>query len=194
MAVLVIGGMPGCGKTTLAINVARDMGLEEVVQTDVLKTVLKASGCRDASVDTSHNAWRRLGGEKSPSALKAGYRLHTDTYRKLLQDIVSISAGMGKALVLEGAQISPFNFEVLEGRKLGYYITCPPEERRRRLALKQARRSCENSEWVTHFDDICLLDEWLCAEAWRSGMTVVENASLEQTLERIEKEALTLWT
>jgi len=194
MAVLVIGGMPGCGKTTLAINVARDMGLEEVVQTDVLKTVLKATGRHDASVDTSHNAWRRLGEEKSPSALKTGYRLHTDAYQNLLQDIVTISTGMGKALVLEGAQISPFNFATLEGRKLGYYITCPPEERRRRLALKQAKRSCENPEWVAHFDDICFLDEWLCAEAWRSGMAVVENTSLEQTLEQIEKEALALWT
>src|ERR1035438_3494154 len=147
MAIIVVGGMPGCGKTTVALNLARDLGLEELVQTDLLKTVLKASGRTDAVVDTSHNSWRYFG-KKTKTSLKRGYLLHTNGYRQLLQGVVQISTDMGKHLVMEGVQASPANFKVLSGIKAGFYLTCSPEERHFRLLDKQSKRFKPNLEWI----------------------------------------------
>lgn len=147
MVVIAISGMPGSGKTTLAISLAKELQIEEIVHTDVLKTFFKCTDPFSIACGVSHNCWKLFGKPTKKNILK-GYKEHTNAYEKLLIAYVKEMEKMGKDIIIEGVQISPNIFNNLPIKnKIYFYLTCNPKERKKRLSQKQSRRRIYNPHW-----------------------------------------------
>ncbi|HLP79914.1 MAG TPA: AAA family ATPase [Acidobacteriota bacterium] len=166
--IVMIGGMPGSGKSTIGQDIACALGIEELIHTDTLKTLRKVAGVADVSVAPSHSAGRVLGVDDF-----AGYAVHSTAYGLLFNEIAQYSCD--KKILIEGVQCSPALYDSLPGKKIGFYLTCPPVLRRERLQQKMYKRTGAKPLWLEHFDTICSLDRHLLQQTSQYGMIAVDN-------------------
>ena len=186
MTVLTLTGVPGSGKTTLALEVARLLGIEQLVQTDTLKEILLLHQAPPIATGSSYQAWKFLG-EKTKGNIYEGFRQHTSYFEDSLLRLISWSVERQQDILVEGVQMTPWLFaQIPTEDKHGFYLQAPSlEEHLSRLSLKNSRRVQHKRAWDEHYSTLQVLDEWLAEESRRYGVTVLTNDSVEGTVQRI---------
>src|SRR5689334_7422819 len=125
MPVLVISGMPGAGKSTIARLLAAKHNVEELIHTDSIKTALQVLGDTSLRMEKSHTAWQQCG--TTPTQ---GYVAYTRAWQRFFIDFVAHSEAMGKTIIIDGVQLSAETFALLPAKEKRYiYLTCEPAER-----------------------------------------------------------------
>src|SRR3989338_671256 len=106
MVVIVIGGMPGSGKTTLAIAVAHHEGIEQTIQTDTIKELFQLQHYPEIAYTFTQQAWKFIG-ERTDQNIIAGFNAHASYFEPVLQGLATITEEKGKHIIIEGAQATP---------------------------------------------------------------------------------------
>lgn len=188
MAVIVINGVPGVGKTTIAFKLASSLGIEQVIQTDVVKHMLQILQLPELSYCPSHQAWTFIG-ERTIKNIIKGFEGHTRYYHKWLLEMIKLAEEKGKNIIIEGVQATPEFFDSIPVKeKVGIFLTLSDkEEHRKRFMLKNSKRSITNKGWLDNHDIIRAINIYLLAQASkpREGFYVIENDSMEETIEKI---------
>ena len=100
MGVILINGVPGSGKTTIAYKLAAILEIEEVIQTDTIKEVFKVINHPEIALSTTHSAWKFFG-EKNEQNIINGFKAHT----KYFEDFLTATAfePWGKTFIIISA-------------------------------------------------------------------------------------------
>lgn len=182
MTVIVIGGMPGSGKTTLAMALAHHHRIEQVIQTDTIKELFQLQQYPEIAYTFTHQAWKFIG-EKTTENIITGFNAHASYFEPVLQGLAAITGEKGKQIIIEGAQATPAFFSGLPVRqKIGFFLTVNSKERGQRFYQKNTRRTIPNQRWQENMETILLLDSYLQQEAARNGMIIISNNNLEDSL------------
>ena len=187
MTVIVINGMPGSGKTTIAFTLASMLGIEQVVQTDVIKEILKINNYPEISYCPSHKAWEFFGIRNAKNII-SGFEMHCRFFENYLLSISKIAEEKGKTIIIEGVQAIPNFFKKLKCKKIGFYLYLNDEkEHIRRFKLKNKKRVIKNNGWFENFEIIRLLDSYMVSLASEAGMQVIDNSNFFRTINEIVK-------
>ena len=106
MAVIVLNGMPGSGKTRLAIELAKKLDIEQIIQTDTIKELFYIQNYPELAYCATHCAWQFLG-MKSLQNIINGFLAHTKFFENTLLKIIEVTQEKGKNIIVEGVQITP---------------------------------------------------------------------------------------
>jgi 2-phosphoglycerate kinase len=193
--ILLLGGTSGVGKTTLALEVARRLGIGRVLSTDSIRQVMRLMISRDLMPwihASSFDAYLTLDATSEPRpTVLAGFRAQASSVAVGVRASIDRSVEEGAHLVVDGVSLLPgaIDEQLFAGRAVVVFVlvaTLDESALGNRFELRaagQPRRLAHR--YVEHKKEILEIQRHLISEAERRGMPVVDNVDLDRSAREI---------
>jgi 2-phosphoglycerate kinase len=195
---VLIGGVTGVGKSTVATQLAGRLGITRVIATDQLRQVVRAFFSYDFMPAVHHSSFdvssslRTYSGYESGTV--AGFLRQAHDLAPGIDAVVQRAVSEGTPLVVEGVHLLPeipdpkLREDALDVRVL---LTAREEQRHRghfRLRGDQTPRA--SNRYLEAFDRIRILQEYLIERAEREGIPIIDEPGVEGALARVTEVVL----
>jgi len=185
MGVILINGVPGSGKTTIAYKLAAILEIEEVIQTDTIKEVFKVINHPEIALSTTHSAWKFFGEKNKHNVIK-GFKEHTKYFEDFLLKIIEITEKEGKNIIIEGVHATPRLYSLIETKnKISFFLNIDESNRLVRCDIKNSKRKVKNTDWYNNSDVISFLNSYLKKEAVKNNVNIIDNLNLKDSINSI---------
>ncbi len=197
---VLLGGVPGTGKSTVATELANALGIVRTQSTDMLREVMRILIPERVSPPlhtSSFNAGRVVGSGdiytvKDEENLLYGFQRQTELVEVACQAVLQRALNERVSMILEGvhirptllqhlsesdAVIAPFTLCVLDKESLVSHI------KGRRVKTRQRRAA----RYLEKIDDIWQLQSALLSEADSADIQILNNLDREETVGEIVK-------
>jgi 2-phosphoglycerate kinase len=197
--IVLIGGAPGTGKSTLAAELGYRLGIRRLVSSDAIREALRSLVSLQLSPrlhESSYTAWRTelLPGEDEAPGRKRvirGYQSQAQQLSAALTAIIKRSIDESISLVIEGVHLLPGLLSVTTKDALivPMVLAVPDQERHQRyfeLRDKQTRKRRRKQGYLKYFTEIRIVHDFIIERALDKKVPVIQEqdakASLEQAL------------
>ncbi|MBM3233724.1 hypothetical protein FJZ19_01380 [Candidatus Pacearchaeota archaeon] len=190
--IILIGGVPGTGKSTLATELAKSFGIEHVIHTDIIRDVMRSYEDKTKNpllFDVSHKCWKYFGELNNCNVIK-GFFEHTFLMKSIIKKLIFNNIKAGTSAVIEGVHITPFlALEIPKNIPIFILSINNKNEHFKMFDNKNNRRTIKNEEWYENYNNISLIQDKisLLAEKLSPNFNVhlIENKSFDKTLDEI---------
>lgn len=194
--ILLIGGSPGSGKSTVAAELAYRLNIPRIQSTDMMREVIRSYLTPQVAPTlqySSFEAWRGLpqprdGQEMTDeNRLIEGYLSQVTTMRPALQAAMERAVQEGEHLILEGVHVLPTELDLKPIKERAVVISLILSTiDKEALEARLKRRGAEPGErqavrYLEHLDEIWELQSFILREAEASDTTVLPTANIETT-------------
>jgi len=195
---VLIGGVTGVGKSTVATQLAGRLGITRVIATDQLRQVVRAFFSHDFMPAVHHSSFdvaaalRAYGDD--PSGTVAGFLRQAQDLAPGIDALAQRAISEGTPIVLEGVHLLPdipdpnLRRQAVAVRVL---LTARDEHAHRAHFHARALNTPRSPErYLKAFDRIRVLQDYLIGEAEREGIPIIDEARLEPALARVTEVVL----
>lgn len=198
--ILLLGGTTGCGKSTIATEVAHRLGIIRTQSTDMLREVMRMlipKRLLPALHTSSFNAWRKMPSfkearEVTEELMINGYLHQSELVSVPCEAVVQRALSERVSLIVEGVHVNPAlidRFRKTEGAVIvPIMLAVLKQDRLKQQLTGRGVTSPERdaqSKYLSNFDCIWVLQSYLLSEADSSAMHIVENDDKERTTDRV---------
>ncbi len=202
---LLVGGAPGCGKSTIATELANRLGIVRTQSTDMLREVMRMmipQRLMPVLHTSSFMAWQELpsqraAGSDSNALLADGYRTQAELLSVAGEAVVNRALKEKVSMILEGVHVHPLLLEKITAANTDVVVVpimlaiLRPEQLRMRFRgrgkLVPDRRA---ERYLEHFDAIWRLQTYLLSEADRWEVPIIPNDDREKAIRQIMATAM----
>ncbi|MGD2137100.1 MAG: zeta toxin family protein [Gammaproteobacteria bacterium] len=198
--ILLIGGAPGCGKSTTATMLASRLDIVRTQSTDMLREVMRTMIPEQLLPVLHHSsfaAWKALPGKPgmlsrvSEALLVQGYRSQADLLSVAIEAVIQRALRERVSLILEGVHVHP-SF-IAELKDTGDAVVIPimlgvlkRKQLQRRIRGRGTASPQRRSErYLEYFDEIWHLQSYLLSEADRTNTPIVINSDRSKVFREI---------
>ena len=197
--IILIGGVPGSGKSTIATELAGRLSIVRTQSTDMLREVMRALIPRRVSPslhESSFTAGRAqfrasMRKTKDLDLLIGGYQMQSDMVAVACESVLNRAVNERVSLILEGVHMRPGLFRRFD--KAADAVVVPVI-----LAVLQQKRLKENirgragekraaKRYLDHFDEIWQLQTAILSDADAADIEIVDSADIDDTVTEICK-------
>lgn len=197
--IVLIGGAPGVGKSSLAAELAYRLGIRRVVSSDAIREALRSLISPQLSPGlhrSSYTAWRSdLLPEEQASAkpkrkrVVRGFQAQAQQLSTALLATIQRGVTEGTSMMLEGVHLLPglLQLEAIDAIVVELVLIVKDRERHRshfgaRERDTQQRRS--KQAYLEHFAEIRILHDFIAERAEQEGVPRIGASTFEETIER----------
>lgn len=181
MKIILLGGVPGVGKTTISNHLAIKYGISTVINIDVIKQTLKLFIYSDEKYlyTTSHSANKI----ENLTAIKA-YLKHSKVINKYIKQLLNNIED--KIIIVEGATVNNEFYEELSKEYEVIYINlyCTKNNLLNRYKTKNKLRS---SNWIDNIAIIEEINEYLLNNSTIHILSIDLDTNLKEVYSYVEK-------
>jgi len=187
--IVLLGGTTGVGKTTIALEVARRLGISRVMSTDTIRQVMRIMLSPDlmpALHASSFSAHRDLPGiVDEEDAVIEGFIAQTSAVAVGVRAIIDRAVEENASLVLDGVALVPglIDLSSYDGRADVFFQVVARFDRGAMRAQFTARAEREKSRksgrYIDGLDEILEIQDFLLEQADREDVPIIENVTLE---------------
>jgi 2-phosphoglycerate kinase len=187
--IILLGGTAGVGKTTIALEVARRLGISRVLSTDAIRQVMRimlSSDLMPALHTSSFNAHREVpsvaGGE---DAVIEGFVAQASAVAVGARAIIDRAVEENASLVLDGVALVPglIDLSLYEGRAHVFFQVAArfdPGAMRAQFAARAERETRRGPRrYIDGLEEILVIQDYLLEQADREDVPIIENVSIE---------------
>jgi 2-phosphoglycerate kinase len=190
---VLIGGVTGVGKSTVATQLAGRLGITRVIATDQLRQVVRAFFSHDFMPAVHHSSFdvaKVLSVlPDDDSGTVAGFLRQAHDIAPGIDALVERAVSEGTPLVLEGVHLLPgipdphLRAEAIDVQVL---LTVSNEQAHRaHFHMRGAQTPRAPERYLEAFDRIRVLQDYLIERAEREGIPIIDDEGIEPALRRV---------
>jgi len=197
--ILLIGGMAGSGKSSIATELAHRLGIVRIQPTDMLREVMRmmiAEPLLPPLHTSSFLAWQSLPGPhgETPTLehrLVDGYRAQSEPVMAGCRAVLARALKERVSMIVEGVHMLPgFHRRLppgVDATVVPVVLAVPDREQLRARFRGRGETAPDRRarRYLEHLEAIWQIQRYLLAEAARHGVPVVENDDWEAAVARI---------
>ncbi|MFP3953633.1 MAG: 2-phosphoglycerate kinase [Candidatus Acetothermia bacterium] len=190
---ILIGGGPGVGKTTLATEVGRRLGIERIIGSDTVREIMRGILSRDLVPTLHESTFKAMDSLKTPyvtDKLIYAFNDQVNLVNRGLSSVVERGRKEGLDMILDGVHIVPgfLDSTLVKQPKymFKYVIDVPDIEAHKRHFFTREKGSLRDPRrYIDNFERIRRIHEYILEVARGSGVTILENADLTEAIDEI---------
>jgi len=199
--ILLLGGATGCGKSTIATEIAHRLGIVRTQSTDMLREVMRMMVPKrllPALHESSFKAWKALPTQtpyepNSQNAISDGYLSQMELLSLPSEAVIQRALRERVSLILEGVHVHPSLAErIPEDQRSDAIVVSAViavlnqkqlKKRLRGRGIHAPLREAEHQ--LSNFDAIWMLQDFLLSEAERYKVQVIANEEKDQAISMV---------
>ena len=191
--ILLIGGTTGCGKSTIATEVAHRLGVVRTQSTDMLREVMRMmipKRLLPVLHSSAFDAWKSLpnrfaGDSSEEDRIADGYRSQMELLSVPCEAVIQRALREQVSVILEGIHVHPSLLDRIDRRENAIIVpimlaVLKQDRLRKRLRGRgQLAPQRGSKRYLSQFDCIWALQSYLLSEADRTGIPIISNDDKE---------------
>jgi len=197
--IILIGGAPGVGKSTMASEIGYRLGISRIVSSDSIREALRSLISVELSPAlhaSSYRAWRAelmpgeaLGVGPKRKRVIRGFQRQVQQLSTALSAIVQRNIDEATSSVMEGIHLVPgfIPEREFDGAALVELVLTlsDPEVHRGRFGVRdtQTGQRRNTDGYLNHFDEIRMIQDFINRRAQEEGVPVLEASDFDQAVD-----------
>jgi 2-phosphoglycerate kinase len=189
--VVLVGGATGTGKSTVAVEVAHRLGITRVTSTDVVRQTMRAFFSREFMPSIHFSSFEAApavaGHDDEPDAVIRGFLDQTRNVLVGVKAVLARALEEGYSVALEGVHVVPGLVEPVEGAVCCQVMLAieDEDEHAAHFWTRDAEGFRPFEKYLRALPDIRRVQDYLVERATRCGVPVIDNASVDTTVDRV---------
>jgi len=192
--ILLLGGTTGCGKSTVATEVAHRLGVVRTQSTDMLREVMRQllpKRLLPVLHTSAFDAWTalpaKLTNQDQESLIADGYRSQMELVSVPCEAVIQRALKERVSLILEGVHVHPSLLGYIDRREDAVIVpimlaVLKKDKLKKRLQGRGKRAPERGSKrYLSGFERIWELQTYLLSEADQHGIPIITNDDREKT-------------
>ncbi|HEB96629.1 MAG TPA: hypothetical protein ENI96_09400 [Sedimenticola thiotaurini] len=192
--ILLLGGTTGCGKSTVATEVAHRLGVVRTQSTDMLREVMRQllpKRLLPVLHTSAFDAWTalpfKLTGQDQESLIADGYRSQMELLSVPCEAVLQRALKERVSLILEGVHVHPSLLSYIDRREdaviVPILLAVLKKEKLKKRLQRRGKQAPERGgkRYLASFDRIWELQTYLLSEADEHGIPIITNDDREKT-------------
>lgn len=191
---VLLGGAPGVGKTSLSVEVARRLEIARVMGTDSIRQIMRLMFSQDlmpelyGSTFDVHNVLPLEAGPGAPDPVLAGYLAQAHKIVVGVNALLDRAIEENSSLVIEGANLVPGMVDLERYRRNAHVIfvlvaAIDQSELGNRFRTRaEIARERGADRYLEHLDEIARIQEYLLGEADQRGLPIIDNVRFDEAV------------
>jgi 2-phosphoglycerate kinase len=190
---LFIGGIPGCGKSTIATEVANRLGIVRTQSTDMLREVMRIMIPEKLSPSLHTSSFKAGKAMHIPELYKNpdehllyGFQMQSEMVEVACEAVVQRALNENVSMIVEGVHIRPSLLKrIVSSEAVAVPVTLAVLNKKRLVRFIKGRSS-ENKQrraqrYLENIDDIWQLQTILLSEADNEDIEIIDNKKVVET-------------
>lgn len=195
--ILLLGGATGAGKSTVATQVAGQLGITRIVSTDAVREVMRATISRDLLPHLHVSSFEAVEAittapttrHEPADPLLTGFLRQTRAVAVGIEQVVRRAVAEQVDAVVEGVHVVPGMLALPEpDQAIVVQVTLcieDADQHRHNFHVRGQSEQRPRQRYLEHFEEIRHIQRELVARAERAGVPVVRSFALDRTVEQV---------
>lgn len=194
--VILIGSASGIGKSTIASELAKELGIKHLIETDFVREIVRgiigpdyAPALHKSSFDayvTLKDKYRFDG--DTASLISAGFEEHASFVIPAIEKVIKRAVDDFNDVVLEGVHLVPGFLDIEKFKKdasIHFFVLTADEEIHKERFVKRAMKIKRGGKHLEYFKENRIINNYLVKQALEHRIPVVNNVDLNETKKRM---------
>ncbi|MCL2156620.1 MAG: hypothetical protein FWH54_01205 [Methanobrevibacter sp.] len=193
--VILVGSASGIGKSTVAAELAKRLGIKHLIETDFIREVVRGvigSEYAPALHKSSFNAYKSLRNQTNfddkEELINAGFVEHASFVIPAIEKVIGRAIADYDDIIIEGVHLIPglINMEKFKDHaSIYFFVLSSDRESHKERFVKRAMQIHRGGKQLEYFKENRTIHNFLIKRADENGVKVVETESIEGTTENM---------
>jgi 2-phosphoglycerate kinase len=194
--VILIGSASGIGKSTIASELARELGIKHLIETDFIRAIVRgiigpdyAPSLHKSSFDAylTLRDKERFDGD-TESLIEAGFEAHASFVIPAIERVIRRAVDDFDDVVIEGVHLVPGFIDIEKFKNdasIHFFILTADKEIHKERFVKRAMEIKRGGKHLEYFKENRIIHDYLVKNAIEHGVPVIDNKDIDSTLKRM---------
>ena len=194
--IILIGSASGIGKSTIASELARELGIKHLIETDFIREIVRGiigPEYAPALHKSSYDAYTTLRNKErynhdEESLINAGFEEHASFVIPAIEKVIKRAVDDFDDVVIEGVHLVPGLLNIEKFKKdasIHFFILSADEEVHKERFVKRAMKIKRGGKHLEYFKENRTIHNYLVEQALDNGVPVINNTDIKCTIKRM---------
>ncbi|MDD1763979.1 MAG: AAA family ATPase [Methanobacteriaceae archaeon] len=194
--VILIGSASGIGKSTISSELAKELGIKHLIETDFIREIVRgiigpdyAPALHKSSFDAYVTLKDKHRYEGNGEALiSAGFEEHASFVIPAIEKVIKRAVDDFDDVVIEGVHLVPGLLNIKkfqEDASIHFFILTADEETHKERFVRRAMKIKRGGKHLEYFKENRIINNYLVQQAREHNVPVINNLDLENTKKRM---------
>lgn len=193
--VILIGSASGIGKSTIAAELAKQLGIKHLIESDFIRAVVRgiigkeyAPALHSSSYDAYKHLRNRNRYEDYSDLVSAGFDEHASYVIPALEKIIQRAITDYDDIIIEGVHLVPGLIDIEQFKEYAniyFFILSSDEESHKERFVKRAIQIQRGGKQLDFFKENRIIHDHLLKQAEKNDVEVIKSETIEKTLDNI---------
>lgn len=194
--VILIGSASGIGKSTIASELAKELGIKHLIETDFIRAIVRgiigpdyAPSLHKSSFDAylTLRDKERFDGD-TDSLIEAGFEDHASFVIPAIERVIRRAVDDFDDVVIEGVHLVPGFIDIEKFQKdasIHFFVLTADKEVHKERFVKRAMKIKRGGKHLEYFKENRVINDYLVKSAIEHNIPVINNQTIDHTLKRM---------
>lgn len=193
--VILVGSASGIGKSTVAAELAKRLGIKHLLETDFIREIVRgvigseyAPALHKSSFDAYTTLRNQVNYDNKEDLINAGFVEHSSFVIPAIEKVISRAIADYDDVIIEGVHLVPglINTEKFkEDASLYFFVLAADEESHKERFVKRAMQIHRGGKQLEYFSENRTIHDFLVDKAKENGVKVINTRSIDGTVQNM---------